>query len=233
MRSLRYATTHGSFMEHDFWHRRWRKNEIGFHQESINPYLREHWSRLDVPSNAPVFVPLCGKSRDMRWLRDAGHPVTGVELSRLAVEAFFAEEGLEPEVRQSGAFEIWQAGNCRLLCGDFFALAGNDLGPISAIYDRASLIALPPSMRVRYAAHLRGLLPAGLPSLLVTVEYPQQEMDGPPFAVHQSEVEGLFSDWQVFLLGRHDILADAPRFRDKGVTRMHETIYRLTTPGRG
>jgi thiopurine S-methyltransferase len=98
-------------MEHDFWHRRWRKNEIGFHQESINPYLREHWSRLDVPSNAPVFVPLCGKSRDMRWLRDAGHPVTGVELSRLAVEAFFAEEGLEPEVRQSGAFEIWQAGN--------------------------------------------------------------------------------------------------------------------------
>ena len=218
-------------MDHDFWHRRWRKNEIGFHQETINPYLCEHWPSLGVAGDAPVFVPLCGKSRDMRWLRDRGHPVVGIELSLKAVEDFFVEEGLAPERANHGALESWQAGGFRLLCGDFFAMTPADLGPVAAVYDRAALIALPPPLRVRYAAHLRGLLPAGLPSLLVTVEYAQQEMDGPPFAVHQPEVEGLFEAWQPRLLGRHDILADAPRFRDKGVSGMHESIYQLITPG--
>ena len=218
-------------MEHDFWHRRWRKNEIGFHQESINPHLLEHWPALGVASEARVFVPLCGKSRDMRWLRDRGHTVVGIELSQKAVEAFFAEEELAPERAKQGAVDAWKADGYTLLCGDFFALRPGDLGPVAAIYDRASLIALPPPMRVRYAAHLRGLLPAGLPSLLVTVEYAQHEMDGPPFAVHQPEVEGLFEAWQPRLLSRHDILADAPRFRDKGVTDMHDAIYQLTTPG--
>ena len=219
-------------MEHDFWHRRWRKNEIGFHQEQINPYLLEHWPGLGVDTGGTVFVPLCGKSLDMTWLRAQGFGVTGIEISRVAVEAFFREQRMEPDRRPHGAFERWKAPGYRLLVGDFFALRAGDLGPIDAVYDRASLIALPPAMRVRYAAHLRAILPAGLPVLLVTVEYPQEEMDGPPFAVEQREVEALYGDaWQLELLERHDILAQSKRFRDKGVTRMHEAIYRMTTPG--
>jgi thiopurine S-methyltransferase len=219
-------------MEHDFWHRRWRKNEIGFHQETVNPYLAEHWSGLAIRSGSTVFVPLCGKSLDMAWLRARGHGVVGVELSRLAVESFISEQRLAAERLTQGAFERWKADGYRLLCGDFFALRPNDVGPVEAVYDRASLIALPPPMRVRYAAHLRGLLPAGLPLLLITVEYPQNEMNGPPFAVHEDEVEALYgADWGLERVGRHDILADAKRFREKGVTRMHETIYRMTTPG--
>jgi len=218
-------------MEHDFWHRRWRKNEIGFHQETVNPYLAEHWPELDLGAGSTVFVPLCGKSRDLAWLHSRGHGVVGVELSRVAVEAFFHEQHLRAGPAPQGAFECWQADGYRLLGGDFFALQPADLGPVDAIYDRASLIALPAAMRVRYAAHLRDLLPADLPLLLVTVEYRQQEMDGPPFAVQQDEVEALYAAWQPTLVARHDILAEAQRFRDKGVTRMHEAIYRMTTPG--
>ncbi len=218
-------------MEHDFWHRRWRKNEIGFHQEEVNPYLVAHWDVLGIPPDGPVFVPLCGKTRDMAWLRMRGHPVLGIELSALALEAFFAEQGLDPWRRPCGAFEAWQGDGYQLLCGDFFALGADDLGPVAAVYDRASLIALPPALRVRYADHLRGLLPDGTPTLLITLEYAQHEMDGPPFAVHQDEVEALYAAWRPELLGRHDILAEVPRFRDKGVSGMHETVYRLTAPG--
>ncbi len=231
MHSLSHAAKHGPAMEHDFWHRRWHNNEIGFHQEAVNPYLREHWPGLGVPAEGAVFVPLSGKSHDMHWLRARGHRVVGVELSRVAVEAFFAEAGLAVERETRGAFEAWRADGIRLLCGDFFAMAPDDLGALDAVYDRASLVALPPSMRVRYAAHLRALLPAGLPLLLVTVEYDQQQMNGPPFAVHGEEVEALFEAWRPERVGRHDILVDAPKFREKGVTAMHEAIYRLTTPG--
>lgn len=218
-------------MEHDFWHRRWHKNEIGFHQETVNPYLVEHWPGLDLGAGSTAFVPLCGKSRDLAWLHGRGHGVVGVELSRVAVEAFLHEQHLRANPKPQGAFECWQTDGYRLLCGDFFALQPTDLGPVDAVYDRASLIALPPALRVRYAAHLRGLLPAGLPLLLVTVEYRQEEMDGPPFAVQQQEVEALYAAWQPTLVARHDILAEAQRFRDQGVTRMHEAIYRMTTPG--
>ncbi|RLA36154.1 MAG: thiopurine S-methyltransferase [Gammaproteobacteria bacterium] len=218
-------------MEHDFWHRRWHKNEIGFHQETVNPYLLEYWPKLGAGLGSTVFVPLCGKSLDLAWLRGQGHGVIGIELSRVAIETFFREQRLEATRRPQGSFERWKADGYRLLCGDFFALTRDDLGPVDVVYDRASLIALPPGMRVRYAAHLRNLLPAGLSVLLITVEYPQKEMDGPPFAVQQDEVESLYSDWQPTLVARHDILAEAKRFRDKGVTRMHEAIYLLTSPG--
>jgi thiopurine S-methyltransferase len=218
-------------MEHDFWHRRWHKNEIGFHQETVNPYLLEHWPDLGAGQGSTVFVPLCGKSLDLAWLRSQGHGVVGIELSRVAIEAFFREQRLQVSRQPQGVFERWKADGYRLLCGDFFALSATDLGSIDVVYDRASLIALPPAMRARYATHLRELLPAGLPSLLITVEYPQQEMDGPPFAVQQDEVETLYRGWQPILIARHDILADAKRFRDKGVTQMHESIFRLTSPG--
>ena len=51
------------------------------------------------------------------------------------------------------------------------------------MYDRASLIALPPEMRERYARHLAGILPPATQILLITLDYPQPEMPGPPFAV--------------------------------------------------
>lgn len=219
-------------MEHDFWHRRWRKNEIGFHQQEVNPYLVEHWPELQVPAGGTVFVPLCGKSRDMVWLRQHGYGIVGVELSEVALKQFVREHRIEATHVTQGAFERWRADGYRLLGGDYFALAAADLGPLAAVYDRAALIALPPPLRRDYAAHLRALLPAGLPLLLVTVEYPQHELDGPPFAVDQAEVMELYAPaWQPRLLARHDILPDSKRFRERGVTRMHEAIYHLVSPG--
>ena len=78
-------------MDHEFWHTRWQENRIGFHQPDTNPLLVRHWPAMQVSPGARVLVPLCGKSLDLLWLLEQDLQVTGVEISRIAVEALFAE----------------------------------------------------------------------------------------------------------------------------------------------
>ena len=49
-------------------------------------------------------MPLCGKSLDLLWLAAQGHRVLGVEISPLAVDAFFAEQDLTPTVTDEPPF---------------------------------------------------------------------------------------------------------------------------------
>lgn len=215
-------------MESNFWHERWQRNQIRFHQGEINPYLTRFWPET-AALEGRVFVPLCGKSRDMVWLREQGLEVVGIELSEIAIRDFFSENGLKPDERTLGPFTCFEAQGYTLLCGDFFDLTSDHLGGVTAVYDRAALIALPPTMRQRYADHLLRLLPCGTRTLLVTFEYPQQEMDGPPFSVTEQEVVKLYdAECSIERLHKEDILAREPRFRDKGVTSLEEKVYLLT-----
>lgn len=215
-------------MEPSFWHARWQANEIGFHQTDINPHLQAYWPDVRAEPNGCVFVPLCGKSRDMLWLAGQGQRVLGVEVSPIAVAAFFEENALAFTARGDARFVCRHAGEITLLEGDFFDLTGADLDGITAVYDRASLIALPPPLRRRYAEHMAMLLSPGTPVLLITLDYPPREMDGPPFAVSAAEVETLFtSTFHTEPLGSRDILAENPRFQVRGLTRLDEQVYRL------
>lgn len=215
-------------MHADFWLERWARNQIGFHLGEVNPYLQRHWPALQLPAGARVLVPLCGKSLDLTWLAAQGHRVLGVELAERAVEDFFAEQGLQAEVLEHGAFKVYRAGALELWCGDFFALGAADVVDCSALYDRAALIALPPALRERYAAQLTAILPSGCQGLLITLDYPQSQMEGPPFAVSDAEVQERFAgDWQVEQLQRLDVLEDNWRFRERGLQRLDETAYRL------
>lgn len=216
-------------MEPGFWHERWARAEIGFHQQDINLHLQRFWSRLKLPTGQRVFVPLCGKSRDMLWLAGEGYPVTGVEISPVAVEALFAENGLRPNRWREGPFEIWEQDELRVLLGDFFDLEPRHLAEVAGVYDRASLIALPPMMRERYARKLTAILPPGIQTLLVTLEYDQTAMAGPPFAVDEAEVRALFGPAHaVEPLYTRDALAEESRWRERGLTWLQEKAYRLT-----
>lgn len=215
-------------MEHDFWHERWKSDQIGFHQEDTNTYLLKHWKTLKVESNAVVFVPLAGKSKDILWLSQQGLRVKAVELSEKAVEAFFVENQLDFKIEQSERFKLYQSNNINFYCGDFFDLSEAILLDIKAVYDRASLIALPPTMRALYQAKLKKILPPKVKILLLTMEYPQNEMDGPPFSVLEKEVFHLFSDqFSIDILESYDVIADNPRFADRGLTKMLEKVYYL------
>lgn len=215
-------------MDHDFWQSRWAANEIGFHQTDINPHLQSYWPGLQAAADGCVFVPLCGKSRDMLWLAAQGQAVLGVEISPIAVRDFFTENRLTPQITHGTEFVTYSSAEITLLQGDYFALSAQQLAAVSAVYDRASLIALPPDLRSRYARQMAALLRPSIPILLITLDYPQAEMSGPPFAVSSTEVGSLFAaDFQITPLGGQDILAENPRFQARGLSRLHEQAYRL------
>lgn len=214
-------------MEPAFWHKRWADNQIGFHQPQVNPYLQAHWPTLALAPGARVLVPLCGKSLDMLWLAAQGYQVLGVELSRQAVEDFFTEHGLQVQVTRHGAFESWRSDEVEIWCGDVFALRAEDLADCTGIYDRAALIALPPEMRERYMALLGEQLPKACRGLLVTLDYDQALIDGPPFSVADAEVRAGFTGWQVDEVEGREILGESPKFLKAGVESLVERVYRL------
>lgn len=215
-------------MTPEFWHQRWQRGETGWHSDEINPHLERHWPRLGVAAGATVFVPLCGKSLDLLWLAGQGHRVIGNEISPLAVAAFFAENGLQPVQSESPPFTRFVADEIELLQGDFFDLTALHLPRIDAVYDRASLVALPPALRPRYALALADLLAPGVPVLLLTYDYDQAQMTGPPFAVSAAEVATLFGGaFAIEPLAQVDVLADHPGFRARGLTALTEQVYRL------
>lgn len=213
-------------MHEDFWQARWARDEIGFHLDEVNPYLLRYWSQLSAQPGERVLVPLCGKTLDLRWLAAQGLQVLGVELSRKAIEDFFAEQGLQPQIEEQGAFVRFRVDAIELWCGDFFALTAADVEQCHLFYDRAALIALPLEMRQRYAAHLQVILPQACRGLLVTLDYPQEQMNGPPFAVPAEQVQAFYDDcWDVRLLARDDVLGENWRFLQRGLTRLEELVF--------
>ena len=214
-------------MESSFWHERWQKGDIGFHRDTPHPSLEQHWHSLAVAAPAIVFVPLCGKSLDMAWLAGKGYRVRGVELSQIAIDDFFAGQDLTPATRSEGPFTVSKAGPFELWCGDLFALPSTALDDVDAIYDRASLIALPPPTQAAYAKWLSTTLGTA-PILLISLAYNETEMNGPPFSIPEQQIRRLFADsFQLDVLSNKEVLDDNPGLRKRGLSAITETVYRV------
>jgi thiopurine S-methyltransferase len=212
----------------DFWHERWRLGQIGFHQSIVEQQLVRHWPKLQMGAGN-VLVPLCGKSLDMLWLQDQGWRVSGVEISAVALESFCLEQGILARRRAGEAFDDFEAKNLRLLRGNLFDFHAEQLGTLDAIYDRASLIAFAPEARARYVEHLSSVTKPGAKTLLITVDYPQEQINGPPFSVNASEVSRLYGqNHSIVLLERCDILVNEARLRSRGLTELHQNSFLLT-----
>jgi thiopurine S-methyltransferase len=224
-------------MEIDFWLERWNNNETGFHQVQVNPYLAYFYGEkgpLHEQRDAlKVFVPLCGKSRDMLWLSQNGYKVFGVECSERAVRDFFEENALNYKHAKKDQHALYmttdQVSLVEIFQGDFFALQNKDLADVTDIFDRASLVALPEAMRKQYADKMAEIQKPGTRTLLVTLTYDQAEMNGPPFSVSEENIKELFSDnFSIEKLCFKDIIDDEPRMKNRGLTSLVETAYKLT-----
>ena len=211
------------------WHERWAAGRIGFHEPEVNALLADYWPGLDAGPR--VLVPLCGKSIDLLWLAERGHDVIGVELVTTAVEQFFTEARLTPVVDTVAAGRRFTAGNIVIYAADMFDLGRDEIGVFDAVYDRAALVALPAEVRPRYVRHLTGLLGAPATGLLVTMEYDQTRMSGPPFAVAESEVMATFGQALdvATLYSNPTALEHNPKFAERGLPTLTERVYRLTT----
>jgi thiopurine S-methyltransferase len=203
------------------WISRWQDGRIGWHEADGNAALQKFWP---TPGNGErVLVPLCGKSADLLWLAQQGYDVTGVELSDIALRAFFEESGIEFETRTIDGLLVLRSSSPRitLVCCDYFDFSSN---PFDALYDRASLIALPGKSRPEYVRHTKSLLKSGATQLLITLEYDQSQVDGPPYSVLADEVADHWGDLQ-WISGSNVIDGLPPKFRESTLTQVTESVW--------
>lgn len=192
-------------MDANFWLARWQNNQIGFDQPEVNPLLIKHFNKLGLVEGQRVFVPLSGKTIDIAWLLQQGYQVVGVELSETAIQQLFSLLGLVPVISTVGAFTLYQAAHIEMYVGDFFALTADLLGTVDAIYDRAAFIALPEAMRLDYSRHLSSISHTA-PQLLISIEYDQRIVAGPPFSIEEQEIRAHYAaSYTIGLLERMDI----------------------------
>lgn len=216
-------------MEKPFWLERWEAGEIGFHQREVHPALPKYFSKKPP---CKIWVPLCGKSRDLLWLADRGHQVIGTECSEIACRSFFEEAGVSFKIEKHQSHEVYRSSQIEIWCGDHFDFPLERLEGLSGIYDRAALVALPPEMRRIYSqkllAGLSHVSTNNFTMLLITFEYDQSQVDGPPFSVESSEVQKLFgSKLKLKELERIQAqdLARNPRFRELSSMEMPVEIF--------
>lgn len=203
------------------WIERWQQGRIGWHESGGNAYLRRHWPKLE--SGSTVLVPLCGKSVDLIWLLSQGLDVTGIELSEIAVKAFFDANNLEFTTDQVGKLDCYAAISMpiRIYCGDYFDYEAK---PADALFDRGALSAMSENIRPRYIEHTISLLAPGSVRMIITLEYEQDEVAGPPFAVWPDELRGYWPDLQ--RVDSHDDLQNSPpKFRAAAIPEFREVVW--------
>lgn len=216
-------------MRAKFWLDLWQNNEIAFHKAEHNELLLDYWPRLGLPQNAPVFVPMCGKSLDMRWLVNAGHSVVGVEIAPVAVQSYFSEADECVESCAVDRFVCYQSPSTSIYQGDFFDLTSPLLDGVQGLFDRGALVALPADMRFRYVDHLLRIVPERTKILLITFEYDQNLVSGPPHAVLPNEVEKLYGARCDIQLLESIVTSTLPaRFAEQGVSPVTESVYLIT-----
>jgi len=204
------------------WLERWNSGHTGWHEAHGNTALHKFWPKLAPGSR--VLVPLCGKSIDLLWLEQQGLDVTGVELSEIAVRAFFAESGIPFDIETGGGLPKFKARGRSLAihCGDYFDYTE---GLYDAVYDRAALVALSPELRPAYAAHTTSLMKPAANHLLITLEYDQSKVNGPPFSVLGGEVQSYWPGLR--RAGDKSALKNMPpKYREAQLSEFVEAVWR-------
>lgn len=202
-------------MEHEFWYQAWKERKIGFHRKDYHPQLIEGIQKLKLQENSTILVPLCGKSLDLIYLKELGHHVTGVELSTQAIEEFNEENKQNPH-----------ASKIKLISGDFFSYKPEST--FQLIYDRAALVALPKKMRANYAKKNQDLLSKGGKIILISFEYDQDKISGPPHSVETDEIEKIYDQCSLEIFHKKTDTPNSPRFIESKIDRIIQKSYILT-----
>ncbi len=207
-------------MKFEFWKGRWDSKQIGFHEGEPNDLLVAH-AECFAPKSR-ILVPLAGKAADLFWLAERGHEIVGVEFVQRAVDDLF--DGLDVQRHALGGHEAFSARGVTMVLADMFDMKPDALGTFDAIYDRAALIALEPTMRDRYVATCRALLKPGGVTLLISFSYDQTKAPGPPFSIDTNTVHELFAGRRIQALETRAATVSA-RLRDEGIALIDETAY--------
>lgn len=212
------------------WQQIWDEGRLGFHQSDTNPDLRAHLGHLLGSGRGRALVPLCGKSRDLTWLAGHFEHVVGVEFVEDACRAFYEEQGLAYARHEHADIVRYEGERVTLIAGDIFAVGPEHVGRVDAVYDRAAMVALPETVRGRYAEKLAELVSPGARGVLVSFAYDQCAVDGPPFSVPDEEVRAsLGGAFDLRWLDGGQISGLPPRFEGHAATKSVWLMERLSS----
>ena len=186
-------------MHINFWQERWEKNEIAFHMKEVNPMLLKYFPKLSLKKQKRIFIPLCGKTLDIKWLLKQNYKVVGVECNEDAVIDLFNELNVKANISHLANFILYTYKDIEIFVGNFFNLSQKLLEKVDFIYDRAALVALPKNMREKYILHLLNITNK-VSQLLITYQYEQNIMKGPPFSVKEKEIKEYYLDSYTIIL---------------------------------
>jgi thiopurine S-methyltransferase len=210
------------------WHQFWTRESPGFHEGRVNAYLQQFIDQFDLNPGDCVFMPLCGKAHDIYWLWQKGLEVVGVELSPVAVTSFMQEFAIEHEIARDGELTVYTAPRLTLYQGDFMRMAPRHLQACKLVYDRAALVAIESFNRHSYCAHMLSLLAGPAPVLMITLEYDQTCMKGPPFSVPVDEIRELYGQhYRIDELLAVEQIDERPKWREQGLGSFREIALSL------
>ncbi|WP_347988144.1 thiopurine S-methyltransferase [Methylomonas sp. AM2-LC] len=215
--------------DNNLWLKFWLDQRTDFHQNNVNQLLIRFWPSFHTQPGSRVFIPLCGKSLDILWLAEQGYEVIGVELSPIAVKAFFRENHMQPSKRRMGKFTVWQQGKISILCGDYFALLPENLGVIDIVYDRAALTALPEDIRKHYVKHLRLIVPDAEQIFLLTAEDVEGTKEFSSNNEVDSEISSLYATEYNIEVAHTECVSVTDSANSELVERIEYKVYQLTS----
>ena len=187
--------------------------------------LEHYLPQLKLSAGDQVLVPLCGKSLDMGWIIKRRLRVLGIELSAIAIEAFFDTQKVIPTRQAHRNFIRWQHKDCEIWCGDIFDLRLKDMRTIKLIYDCMALTAMPAKTREQYVAHFTRILPKTSPILLLTTETPDEQVANSVSTI-DSEVHSLYQkDYQIALLHGKNCFKIDPEYPEDSPRHLEEKVY--------
>jgi len=240
----------------------WHKRDVNPHLQKYSDLLveKDESNRIFVPLCGKS-VDMAYLSSNAK----VSH-VVGIDIIKQAAEEFAEDhpalslQEYHPEERcdATSSGSIFHGDDITIIVGDLFNLLemehedrakyitlgstvsaedGSTSYLFDSIYDRASMVAIDPTLRNNYATYMGEILRPGGVMLLVTLDRRKVTDDaakkgGPPFSIDESEVRQLFEshEWvdTVELLEEVNDLTtddDKKRWEKKGVLELYELVF--------
>ncbi|CAH1776284.1 unnamed protein product [Owenia fusiformis] len=177
----------------------WDPDRVPFHKVDVHEALETYIEPLtDGRTELKIFVPLCGKSVDLKWLCDRGHHVVGVEIAELAIQQFSEEQGIEFKSQPIGPIEgtVYKSidGKLEILSCDLFSISRQVIGGFDAVWDRGSLVAINRDQRKEYSQLMHSLVKDDGKYLITASQYDMDQYSGPPHCVTPADMETLYGE---------------------------------------
>lgn len=175
------------------WLRLWaEKPDLEFDKGGNTNSLIRHFLELGIATGSEVLFPLCGKAESMMSLAAHGYSITGIEISPIAIDRFFAEHHLPFRQEVKGTSRVYAAENLALqiYCDDLFK--GFDL-QCAGFFDFAALVAIRPEKRKQYVEALKLMLAPGAKGIVAILQYEGPALNA-PYSMSSEEFIALFAD---------------------------------------